>query len=398
MPSVQLAAIHRLAGTLTVAQQAARRRTDYAAPAWALLMLVALTPPPLAADGPPQSTRPPLTSSLTQPVSFAMRDVPLRQLLEQFDQTYQVATLLDRRIDPLQTVELAARNQPLGQALEQLARSIQAQVCPVETTLYIGPEHTAGRLATQVAILRQSAERLSPAARARWLAKRPLQWDELARPAELIQQLEEQLERPIQLSEQVVHDLWPGGQLPDLTLVARLSLVLAGFDASFEIQPDGSARVVPMPPRPQLTRRYPLPAARRGAVESLRQSFPQAQLSWRRGELTATGSIELHEQIEQLMQPTRAAPATRRPEPRGAQKLYQLQVRQQTIAAIVQQIETSLGLQFQVPPELTSRLQQRVSLDIQDATLDQLLGHLFGAADLAFERQGNVVRVVGGER
>src|SRR6185369_10390717 len=43
------------------------------------------------------------------------------------------------------------------------------------------------------------------------------------------------------------HDLWPAYDLPPLTLVERLTVVLAGFGQTYQVTDGGQVRIIPIP-------------------------------------------------------------------------------------------------------------------------------------------------------
>jgi hypothetical protein len=73
--------------------------------------------------------------------------------------------------------------------------------------------------------------------RARLLNQRPLVWPDLAQPRDLVAALAAEAGLSVKLPDSTPHDLWPAVDLPPLTWTDRLSLVLAGFDLTFEIDP-----------------------------------------------------------------------------------------------------------------------------------------------------------------
>ena len=72
------------------------------------------------------------------------------------------------------------------------------------------------------------------------------QWEELVQPRELLRELAQQVPVRVQNPEAIPHDLWAAGNWPMLAWVERMTLLLAGFGMTFEMDPAGaSVRIVP---------------------------------------------------------------------------------------------------------------------------------------------------------
>ena len=68
-------------------------------------------------------------------------------------------------------------------------------------------------------------------------------------PRELLTHLVEQAGVDLLGGQQVPHDLWAAADLPALTWVDRVTLIVNQFDLTFEVVPGGrSVRLIPVPP------------------------------------------------------------------------------------------------------------------------------------------------------
>ena len=108
-----------------------------------------------------------LRAQLDQQITYTGGEVPLRDALRSFARSQQVAVLLDRRIDPDQKLSLNLSGVTLRTALEQIAADSGAAVTATAAVVYIGPESTARRLRTLLALRDSEAARLPSAARRR---------------------------------------------------------------------------------------------------------------------------------------------------------------------------------------------------------------------------------------
>jgi hypothetical protein len=182
-------------------------------------------------------TGPALEIQLKQQYTIQWQDRPLRPVLARLARETAVATFLDRRIDPDQPLSLEVTDIPLNQLHDRIASAVGASACRISAVKYIGPSGIAGKLPSIAAQRRSEAAKMPADLRARFLNQRPLTWPELAQPRDLVAALAEEAGLSVNLPEAIPHDLWPAVDLPSLTWTDRLSLVLAGFDLTFEIDP-----------------------------------------------------------------------------------------------------------------------------------------------------------------
>lgn len=301
-------------------------------------------------------------------------DRGLRDALRGVSRQLEIAAFLDRRIDPGQTIGLTLRDQPAEEVLRQLAAAGQAEWRAVGPVVYLGPSHVAAKLPTLAALRRQEAERLPVEGRSRLLKTQAWQWEELAEPRRLLEELAQQAGVNVSGAEQVPHDLWPAGSLPPLAWTDRLTLLLAGFDLTFEIADQGrSVRLVPFPETVVLEKSY-TPRGAAGAVAAqLRRAVPGAEIRVEQGKLVAAGLQEDHEKIESLLAGQSVKSAKTVKGKTGEQR-YSLTIGKNDLAgAVMRKIAEQLGKELKYDTAVLQKLKQHVPVNVKEATLDELL-------------------------
>jgi hypothetical protein len=313
---------------------------------------------------------------------------PVRQALTTLAGTQGIAIMLDRRIDPASGIELSLHEVTVAEVIAQLAAQCDAAPRVLEAVVYIGPRAATAGLTTVAAERRRAAQQLPPALVARLTAARPWSWEELAEPRGLLEELGREAEVTFDDAARVPHDLWPAADLPPLAWTDRLTLVLAGFNLTFELDALGQrVRLVPMPVLTPVSGDYPvrLPPSERAVLARL---FPQAVFDDATGRVTLQDVPEEHERLQRWLERV----ATQRPRPRGASRtVMTLRVVQQPVEAILQAVAQRLGVAFEFEGELGERLRRRVSIDVRDATLDELLTAALEPAGLTFRRRDDVI-------
>ena len=329
--------------------------------------------------------------TLAQPIdAVSWKGVTLRQSLERIRQSQRIAVMLDRNVDPDQSVEFSAKHIPLSAMIEQLAGKYSAGTCRVGPVVYVGPHETTHLLSTVVEMRREEVRKL-PADRQRQLLRAtPWRWERLSNPRDLLKELEADYRVRILGKENMPHDLWPAMQLPKMNFAEKLSLVLAGFHVTFKISPDGSAvQIVAMPKEASLSRKYSAGDSAAGTAEQLSKQFPEATIRAQGRELVVDGRWEVHDAIGRLFSGERARPPARE----AGKKVYTLTVENKPVGGVVKALGRQLEKEVVFDVSVERRLTQECSLSIKDATLQRLLREILTPAALKFEIDGDTIRV-----
>jgi len=338
-----------------------------------LFAALLVAPPASGQSSSPRASRG-AANPWNQQVSIAWSQRPLRDGLAGLGETVGVGIFLDRRIDPGQLLDLTIRDQPLEAALAEIAAAGQARVARLDRVAYVGPPATASKLATLAALRHDEASRLPAAAKARLLRASAWQWPALAQPRQLLSELAAEARVTVAGAEQIPHDLWPAVALPPLAWVDRLTLVLAGFDLTFELAADGaSVQLVPIPAQVALTRSYSVRRSIEQAAARLRELVPGASIEPGPQGVVVTGSAEAHETIARTL--AGGEPA-KRPAPAAAEsrKRYSLKVEKNASAgSVLRKVADELGKELRYDEAALPKLKQPVQLNLRDATLDELL-------------------------
>jgi hypothetical protein len=324
-----------------------------------------------------------LASQLEQPAGISWQERPLDEGLERLAEVYGVAIFLDRRIDPDQFVNITIRDLPLRELVAQLAVKAGGELSRVGPVLYIGPQQTTRELATVAALRHQDLARLPTDSRSKLLRSQALSWPALAQPARLVEQLAREAGLSVDNLEAVPHDLWPAVSLPPLTLVDRLTVVLAGFGLTYQVDASGqSLRLATIPTNVVLEKRYRPPRGGSEILAQLRSALPRASIQIEQGQIIVQGKQEDHEQVERMLA---GPPAATKAKKGAAKKLYSLNVENQPTGNVLKTLSQSLGKELKYDESLLPKLRQPVTFDLKDATLERLLETTLSPVGLTYE-------------
>jgi hypothetical protein len=328
-------------------------------------------------------------SQLESMIGFQWESSPIREGLRGLSDNQRIAIWLDRRVDPNHLMDLTVNNVTLDSALRQVGESIGGGVSYIGAVAYIGSKPVTAKLATLAALRRDEVKGLPSAARSRFSTKSVSAWKELSTPRELFRQLAQTARARVINIEQIPHDLWPARSLPTMSLTDRMTLLLAGFDMTFEIARDGSAiRLVPIPTEVSIERRYSPNGSLNVASAKLSATFPAIDIKKAGARLVVRGTFEQHEAIGRLLR----GETTRHSEPIDPNsKRFDLRVDNQPIGAIIKAVAGREMLEVQIAPTVQEKLQQRVSFDVKQLTLEQLFEKTLNGAGIMFRIDDGVL-------
>jgi hypothetical protein len=347
-----------------------------------------------AADSTPWLTGPALEKALNATAGVTWSGMPLRNGLRSLSAANHVAVVLDRRVDPEQELELAVRDQSLRACFEQIAADRRLAVGWLGPVAYFGPRETVERLRTVAALRRRDVAALPATARKAWVRARAWKWADLATPRELLQQLQDEGQFDLDGLDGIPHDLWAGADLPPLSLVDRLSLVLAAYHATFTFSDDGrEVAMTPIPDDVSLERTYPGGADPDRLAEEWRALLPDCRIEVAGRKVVVRGRVEDLEQIESA----RAGNTVRTKVAGPVTKHYTLTVKEQPLSAVLPQLVEALALQLKIDEPALERagidLDRRISFEVKEATIDALLTAALEPAGLSFRRSDDSVEV-----
>ena len=350
----------------------------------ALLLTAALTVGASAQGDIQWRTEGELDQHLDRPVGLTWDDVPLRDGLWSLAAAQRVAIFLDRRIDPEQLISLKVSDERLDQVLQRIALLAGAAVARVGDVMYVGPSETAGQLPTVAELQSQFARNGDSQLGANLLTRRSYRWERLTPPREILTDIAQAQKMTWSNLETVIpHDLWPEANLPPLRTTELLTLVLAGFHASYRFQktPDGvQLEIVRIPDNLSLTKSYRYAGNHDEAITKIHGLYPEAKVESDGKQLTIIGSHEAHQAVAKLLR----GGTVRRGMVTPGEKRYTLTVQQQPLGPVLKALAGQLGLEVVLPEGQEEALSKRTSFSVKEADLPGLLDAIFAESTLGY--------------
>jgi hypothetical protein len=335
-----------------------------------------------------------LHEALGQSMGLTWSNITVRQALASLSKTQRLAVMLDRRVDPDQKIELAFDHVPLQEALARIASRLQIGVTMLGPVAYFGPVSTVQRLRTVVALRNEEASRLPIAVRMRWTQAKPLKWEKLSSPRDLLADLGRQQGLELQGLEQIPADLWAAADLPPLTLPERLMIVLGQFDLTYQPATDGSSlRIVAMPTKPIIERSYAVKMPQDVAAQ-LRQMklLTDAEIEVAGSQLIVRGRQEDQDVVSEVL----AGHTAHRISVAEGRKVYTLRV-ELPVGQLVNALGKQMGMEIQLDrPAIAAAgisLEKTVQVDVKDASSDELLQAVLKPAGLKYVQHDNTIEI-----
>lgn len=336
-------------------------------------------------------TAKPLENQLASPISIEWFAAKFRPALERLSRAQRLAVVIDRRIDPDAPCGFKGDEEPLSEVFSQLAQQAGCGYTQLGPVAYFGPEDISRKLRTLAAQVNEQVEQLPPAASRIWRRSRAWHWGDFASPRQLLEGLANEHGIKLVGLEQIPHDLWAEADVPPLPLAERMLLIAAQFDLTLELDPQGrSAQLVRIPLGVALRRRY----AARGNANQLAQQYrsllPDADIEVEGRDVVVDGLLEDHERIV-------AGTSTKENRPTVGAQVFRLKVENIPVSRLLDYVSKQMGYVIKVDEEAVSSaglsLDERVSVDVKDATIDDLMKAILKPVGLQHHRRERVLNV-----
>ncbi len=334
----------------------------------------------------------------------------LRDIVRQLTASQHVSILVDRRVDPTQSVELTVPPSPLREVLTALAHAVESETSLVSNVVYVGPVDAAKKLRTLIELRNNELSMLTSNAatpKSPWrnrpvlLTKRTsFAWQDLDRPRDILKQVGDKFQIEIDGLDKLPHDLWAGATLPQMTATESLSLLLVQFESTFEFLPDRAAvRIVPIPKEVSVERTHAIPANSTANVGSVREQFPDVEIEQAGAKLIVRGTVEQHAEIAEWLKsggPKPVKPPANKPKTKLANRRFTLKQMNVALGDVIKTF-TDYGVQVDFDAEKLAAanisLDKKIDINAKEASAEKLFRELFEPHGIEVTIDGDTVRL-----
>ncbi len=288
-----------------------------------------------------------------QPVDVRFSGSELRDTIGQYAKIQGIGFLLDRRVDPGIPLEFTAKDVSGTEMFQLLAKKLDLGFCRIGEIAYLGPKDAAAKLETLL-LGKRRIYKSPPAALRPLVQKIRLHTERLDTPGEILQGIAKKVRFEIAPGKVIPHDLWPELDFPETTAYELLTLLLIGFDATFEIR-DQKIVFVPIPEN--------LPLAVK------KNSEPKAGST-----KTTTKNVPLSDQRFQMVE-----------------------VKNKTLTEFLQYLSESLELQVEIDKKAFREKgidpEQRISFQLNQADIHEILRAALDPVGGTYQLSGKKLRI-----
>lgn len=351
------------------------------------LLTVGLTPV-AAGQSPEWLSGAEFHSRLKTPITSTWKQ-PLRGVVKSLRENFSICVFIDRRIDPNIPISLEVEDLSLEQTLRRLALTAKADISFVRNVVYLGPEHTSNLLATVAEIQAQNLKaKLMPPPPA-LLKSSPVVWNRLTNPRTVLNQDAGRLGLKYSNLEAIPFDLWNAGELAALPFAYRTTILLAGFDKTFQFANNSTVTVIDFPQQATLQKEINRKVSPQ-ILAQIREQFPTLTIEPLDNRLTVQGRWEEIDQLERLVRVGKTT--TSKPATEGMQ-VYTLTVENQPVKAIIQAIAQQEKLTVKATEPAQQLWMKRVSIEAKELRLNQLLSKVVKQAMLTFQIEDSILLI-----
>ncbi len=291
-----------------------------------------------------------------QTAAIHWQQVPLRDALARLQALFDESIFVDRRVDPSMRVSLDIESGSAEEVVRAIAAGHDLGVARLGSLVYLGPRGAADQLRAISAARTQETARLPPDLRMSLAQKLSISWPRLGEPRGAIGAILEHRGWRLVNADAIPHDLWSAGELPKLTLAEQLTVLLIGFDLTYELRPnDRSIEIVP-----------------------LKGTFKSA----------GAGTVSKRS----------ATPPSHTGNKQGVRLVYTLNVQEQPVGAILQALAKKRNWAIQIDDESIRKaglsLDKRVSFSVEGVDREHLLDAILSPAGLDYRLDGDQVRII----
>ena len=307
-------------------------------------------------------------------------DLSLKDALNSIRETQRVAIFLDRRINPAQQIQLEVQDKTLRTTLQQIANQVNAQTSYIRNVIYIGPARTTHLLATVAAIHAEKHRRNQAENTRVFTVGKSTQWNRLSQSQSIVSAIAKTVNAEITNLETIPFDLWDKHTLPNLPFAMRMTIVLAGFDLTYQMNNDRSITLTPFPTEAKYLKAFSNKVSAATLIR-IKNRFPTLQITNTNQQLVASGRWEEIAELELQLRGNNV----NRPKPTTTSKqVYTLTVTNQSIQNVLQAIASNEKLELVGSVEAQNIWSKRISLEAKELPLATLLLQVVGQGNLQY--------------
>ena len=319
---------------------------------------------------------------------------PFGDVLQSVARSQNIRIFLDRRVDPTIFIKHQAQGETVRQLLHKITAQAKASFCEIRGNIFVGSEDTCHWLASLCKLHQESLkERLTSSVSdldaKQMLTPSILQWKYLSDPTEIVQSLVLSHGLTIKNPELLVHDRWKEHSLSNLPLSHKLTILLAGFNLTFEW--DVANKAIELRPFPSsVVLKSVIPKKLSTAnLEKLKSALPDLKIEVIDNAISVEGRFEDIDRLNRLLAGERVVTTTTT----NQDSRFTLNVPKAPAEDILAAIANSRKLTLVASDEAKELWTKQISVDVKEVTLEALLDDITTKCGIKWKINDDVLSV-----
>jgi hypothetical protein len=320
-------------------------------------------------------------ATLQQPSAQIFENISLRDALKNIQSASGVSIWLDRRIDGEHVIQLKPGKRTHLECIAELCKQTDTETAWLENILYIAPSHQSSRI--ENAYWGLFTHRANDALQKKG---RPLSWNQASEIQSVLDRISQSTSVKVIGLEALEHDIWGPATIPEASIAAQWSCLLAGFDRSMNLDAQKRWRIIELPPDRDVEFAYAKQLAKVNAkrLDEWRAKWPTAKIAkLRNGFTSITAPVAAHRELI-------AATIKLKEAPPPTNATWSLEYKGE-FGRLLEALSKQLDLQVSpspLPDELASK---QIEIKVKDGSIDILLDAVSKQLGIPIQREGNKV-------
>lgn len=327
-------------------------------------------------------------STLQQLSAHVLENVTLKSALKSLQTTTSVVIWLDRRNDCEQIVQLMPKERTYLECLQEICSQTNTEIAWIENIIYIAPAHQSSRI--EAAYWNLITERGDELLRKKG---KPLKWDDAKEVRDILQQASTSTLLKISGLDSVEHDMWAPAIVPEASLAAQWTCLLAGFNFTLKPNEQHRFQLIPIAKILNVSFEYSKELSRISPtrLQEWKQKWSSDSTISSRNQITKIEApVAAHRELILAMQAPKAFP--RNQAPGFEDSRYTLDF-EGDLEKILTTLSKQLGLTIKPLPLPPEKAKQRIQLHVKEVSIDDLLKRLSEQSKLQFQRKNKVITI-----
>ncbi len=320
-------------------------------------------------------------ATLQQPSAQVFENISLRDALKNIQSSSGVTIWLDRRIDGEQLIQVNPGKRSHFECLTKLCQQTDTETAWLENILYIAPTHQSAKIENAF------WELFTHRGNDYWRKQgKTIMWGDPTEVHWILEKGVRSVPFKLQGLESLEHDIWSKASIPETSIAAQWSCLLAGFGRTIKLDEQQRWNVVELPAESNVAFMYVKQLGKIGPtrLEEWRLKWPAAKVAKQRnGSMSITAPVAAHRDLMAATIKIKVAPS-------DLGGSWSLEYKGE-LGSLLKTLSIQLDLKIIPSPLPKALAAKQIEIKVKEASIDNLLQEVTKQSGIPCTRQGNKV-------